>query len=166
VTDYRSAHGVATWALCCARDALLNADREPVQRAFVAAGQVAWDDCCGMLVAAPERVFRTLEFPNENSTEEVCFGGHLAVEVVVLLVRCVPTVDERGRAPSSEALDAAYRSLIEDSAIVWNAAVCCDLPDDWVRASVSQTFVGAQGGCIGSETRFIIGIPQQRWAIG
>lgn len=157
-----STHTVATHVLCCVQDALTNANRAEVQRAYVAAGAVAWDDCCGMLVVAPERVFRSVTFPVEMTDRELCFGGSLVVELVVLLVRCVPTVDDRGRAPSGHALDAAYRDLLEDAAVVWNAVLCCD-NDEWERAAISQTFVGAEGGCVGVETRIVVGLEQSRW---
>jgi hypothetical protein len=117
-----------------------------------------------MLVVAPERVYRSIAFPAEATERELCFGGSLVVELVVLLVRCVPTVDERGRAPSSERLDDAYRSLLEDAAVVWDSIICCELPGEWERAAVSQTFVGAEGGCVGVETRVVIGLEQSRWA--
>lgn len=159
-----STHRAGWHLLCCVRDGLLNANRDEVQRAYVAAGQVAWDDCCGMLVVAPERIFRSVEFPIEAQDRELCYGGSLVAQFVILLVRCVPTVDEMGRAPTSERLDAAYQSLLEDAAVVWNSVVCCDLPSEWERAAVSQTFLGADGGCVGVETRVMIGFDQEKWA--
>lgn len=159
-----SAFDVADYWLGVVHDGLAECDRDPISRAYVAAGEIAWDDCCGMLVVAPERVYRSLTFPGENGTEELCFGGHLVVDLLVLVVRCVPTVDDRGRAPSANALQAAYRTLIEDAAVVWNI-VTGPLPDEMVRANVAQTFVGAQGGCIAAETRLTIGIEQTGFAI-
>lgn len=161
----RSVHSVANWVLCRVQDELTNANRDDVQRAYVAAGSVAWDDCCGMLVVAPERVYRSQVFPGEFTEREICDYGWLNVDLIVLLVRCVPTVDDRGRAPSQQALDDAYRSLLDDSAVVWNALQCADLPDDWEKASLSQTFVGADGGCVGVESRIIVGVPQSKWGV-
>lgn len=161
----RSAHSVANWVLCAIRDDLTQANREPVQRAYVAAGQVAWDDCCGMLVVAPERVFRSQAFPAEFTDREICDHGWLVIDFVALLVRCVPVVDDRGRAPSHEALDSSYKLLLEDAAVIWNTMQCVSLPDDWEKASLSQTFVGADGGCVGVETRFTIGVPQAKWGL-
>lgn len=163
MNDEKSPHSVATWLLCEVRDALLNNNREPIQRAYVAAGSVAWDDCCGMLVVAPERVYRSQLFPNEFADREICDLGWLNLNLVVLLVRCVPVVDDRGRAPSQEALDAAYKNILEDSAVVWNTLQCMTMPDEWDRAGLSQSFVGADGGCIGVESRITIGIPQAKW---
>ena len=162
--DLASAYDLANYWKCCVEDALTNADSDPVS-AYVGVAEVAWDDCCGQLVVAPERVYRSVIFPSENNTEEFCFAGQLVVDLVVLLVRCVPTVDDRGRAPTPAALDNAHRSFLKDAATVWTAVSCCDLPDDWERANVAQTFVGAQGGCVAVETRFTIGINQQVWQV-
>jgi len=165
VNDRRSAQSVANWLLCLVDDALVQAGRDPVARGYVAAGEIAWDDCCGMLVVAPERIFRSVQFPIEANGIEYCDKGNLTLDLVVLLVRCVPTVNERGQAPSPASLDSAYTSILEDAAVVWNAIDCADLPLDWLRASLSQTFVGAQGGCIGIETRVTIGLSQKVWSI-
>lgn len=161
----RSAHAVGDFLLCCVQDALVQNDRDPITTSYVAAGQIAWDDCCGMLVVAPERIYRSISFPDEATGMEYCYDGTIAHEMLVLLVRCAPTVDSSGRAPTQAALNEAYQSLMEDAAVVWNALVCCDLPDDWQRANVSQQFTGADGGCIAVETRLIIGIPQLIWSI-
>ena len=161
----RSSHAVAYWLLCLVENELIQKQRDPLQLAYVGAGQIAWDNCCGMLVVAPEKIYRSVAFPNEAIGEEFCFEGQLTQDFVILLVRCVPTVDDRGRAPSQHDLNEAHKSLIEDAAVVWNAVTCADLPDDWQRANVSQTFVGADGGCIGVETRLTIGIPQVIWSI-
>lgn len=161
----RSVHSVADWFLCLVNDELVNANRQEVQRAYVAAGQVAWDDCCGMLVVAPERVYRSQSFPTEFIGQEVCDTGWLNIGLVVLLVRCIPTVDDRGRAPSGKALDDAYQMILEDAGVVWNALQCAELPDDWQKANLSQGFVGAEGGCVGVETRIIVGVPQTKWGV-
>lgn len=157
-----SSHAVATHLLCCIRDGLVNANRPDIQRAYIAVGSIAWDDCCGMLVVAPERVYRSQTFPAEFVGPEYCVGGFIVVDLVALLVRCVPTVDDRGRAPSAAALDAAYKDLMDDAAVVWNSILCCDF-EDWERGAVSQTFVGADGGCVAVETRVTLGLEQQRW---
>jgi len=161
----KSPHYVANWMLCEVEAALANCGREPISRAFVAAGEVAWDDCCGMLVVAPERTFRYLEFPSDNGGLELCYRGDLAVDLVVLLVRCIPTVDDRGRAPSAKSLDDAYQALLEDGAVVWGAVANCTLPEEWERANVGQVYTGALGGCIGVETRVTIGLPQRAWSM-
>lgn len=164
MTTDASPFDICDWFLGAVLAGLDDCDREPISRAYVAAGEIAWDDCCGSLIVAPERVYRTSEFPNEDATEDLCADRYLAVDLVVLVVRCVPTVDDRGRAPSAAALQAGYRQAIEDGAVVMNTVMGA-LPDRWERAGVAQTFVGAQGGCIGVETRFTIGNEQTSWTL-
>lgn len=165
MTVVQSPEDIAAYFLAQVEMALADCDREPVNRAYVAAGQIAWDDCCGMLVVAPERVYKSATFPTQNADEELCWGGYLTVDLLVLLVRCVPVIDDRGRAPSASALSTAYQKLIDDGAVVYNA-VTAALPDpEWMRALPTQTYSGAEGGCIAVETRFTIGIPQNEWAL-
>jgi hypothetical protein len=165
VNDRRSAQSVSNWLLCLIDEALVQAGRDKINRAYVAAGQIAWDDCCGMLVVGPERVYRSVQFPNEATGPEYCDKGDLTLDLVVVLVRCVPVVNDRGQAPSAKDLNDAYQNILEDGAIVWNSIDCAELPLDWQRANLSQTFVGAQGGCIGVETRVTIGLSQKVWSI-
>lgn len=142
--------------------ALEDCGSEKIETSYVAAGAAAWDTCCGLLVAAPERVYRSAVFPTEGSTDYACDDAELVVDVVVLLLRCVPTIDDHGSAPSPEALGAAFDRVLADAAVIWNA-VTGELPEGWDRANVDQQYVGAQGGCIGVETRFTIGLPQDAW---
>ena len=165
MTVVQSPEDVASYFLSQVEMALADCDRDPVNRAYVAAGQIAWDDCCGMLVVAPERIYKSATFPTQNADEELCWGGYLTIDLLVLLVRCVPVLDDRGRAPSASALSTAYQRLIDDGAVVYNA-VTAALPDrEWMRALPTQTYSGAEGGCIAVETRFTIGIPQNEWAL-
>ena len=72
------------------------------------------------------------------------------------------TLDDRGRAPAPKKLDDAYARIIRDAAIVWDA-LTGELPEGWERANVDQAYIGADGGCIGVETRLTIGLPQDEW---
>ena len=143
-------------------EALSAADAVPITASYVAAGAVAWDSCCGLLVAAPERIYRSAQFPIEGTTDYSCETGFLVVNVVVLLLRCVPTIDDRGIAPTPAALGAANEAVLFDAAVIWNTVIG-ELPEGWQRANVEQTFVGAAGGCVGVETRFAQGLAQEVW---
>jgi hypothetical protein len=112
----------------------------------------------------PERIYRSTSFPTEDTNEVICFDGLIAIELSVLLLRCVPVVDERGRAPSQNSLDVAYGKLLGDAAVIYNA-LTSNFPDYWERTNPAQTFIGAQGGCIGVETRFTIGLEQSQFGI-
>jgi len=144
------------------RTALEDCGAEPITASYVALGMVAWDSCCGLLVAAPERVYRTAAFPVEGTTDYVCESAFLAIDLVVLLLRCVPVINDRGVAPAPAAMDAAHAAILTDAAVIWNEMVG-ELPEGWERAAVDQTFSGAQGGCLAVETRMTIGLPQSLW---
>jgi hypothetical protein len=133
----------------------------PARAAYVAAGLVAWDDCCGMLVVAPERIFRTARFPIEGPDENNCYDGLIAVSLVALLVRCVPVLDDSGRPPTVEALGDAYAEVLADAGVVWNEL--SRWPEGWESSGQAQTFVGAEGGCIGVESRVTVGLDQELW---
>lgn len=140
-------------------EALATCGAEPIDTSYVAAGMIAWDTCCGLLVAAPERTWRSAQFPIEGTTDYVCEAGFVVVDVVILLLRCVPTLSDRGVPPPVDLLAAAYRAVLNDAAIIWNE-VTGELPEGWQRANVNQSYVGAAGGCVGVETRLSVGLAQ------
>jgi hypothetical protein len=144
------------------RDALVACSSAPIRDSYVAAGTIAWDDCCGVLVVGPERIYRSATFPIEGQTDDQCEFGFLVVDLVVLLMRCVPTIDDRGNPPTPAVMDAAYKAVMFDGAVIWNT-VTDSLPQGWERANVDQTYIGASGGCIAIETRMSIGLPQAEW---
>lgn len=150
------------WLSRCLQALDTCASSEPIEVSYVAAGLIAWDSCCGLLVAAPERTYRSAQFPIEGTTDYVCETGFIVVDVVIVLLRCVPTVDDRGNPPNPHLLAAAYHAILNDAAIIWNV-VTGELPDGWQRANVDQGYIGAQGGCVGIETRLTIGLAQDAW---
>ena len=133
---------------------------EPLTRVHVAAGAISWDDCCGMLVVAPERIFRTASFPIEGPDANGCFDGFIAIETLTLLLRCVPVFQDNGEPPTVAELEAAYSLLLNDAATIWNAL---ESYSTWDSALLSQSFLGAEGGCIGVETRLTIGVEYETW---
>lgn len=151
--------------------ALTEAGSAGLNRQYIAAGSIAWDDCCGQLVVAPERVFKSMTFPIPATDAEQCSAAMIVVSVVVLLVRCVSTVDEMGNAPDEATMHGEYATIMRDAATVWNAVSGASVlealggvdADEWERTSVEQSFVGAEGGCIGVETRLMIGVPSDEW---
>lgn len=153
-----TAHSVAGDVLGIVREALEVVGR-PVSTSYVAAGAISWDDCCGTLVVMPERVFRSTAFPLESNDAELCWGGFVCVDLVVLLIRCVPTVTDQGAAPPVDSMAVAYQALLEDAAAVWNRLEG-PMPHGWSRAGLNQLFSGDQGGCVGVETRLTVGLDQ------
>lgn len=136
---------------------------EPLISTYIVAGELAWDDCCGVLVAAPLRTFRTQSFPAAIVNHTNCDTSLLAVEVVVILLRCAPSIDMLGRAPTPQEMNDSFTATMNDAAVIYNAVTGDDLPEGWERANVEQTFAGAEGGCIAVDTRFTIGLPQSYW---
>lgn len=142
--------------------ALVACKRPDIKTRYVGSGEVPWDDCCGLLVVSPESVFRWKEFPNAAVEIEDCVNGFIGLDILVTLVRCVPTMSDQGVAPSSSALDKAHTGLSEDAAVVWSR-LSGPIPEDWERANLSQTFGSSLGGCIAVETRLQIGLEQTKW---
>ncbi|MFJ5037938.1 hypothetical protein [Streptomyces parvulus] len=167
--------------VCMALDATAAAvDGQPgcPCRACVVPGTPAWDSCedpCdgsddtgGQLTVHVARVYPTTEFPAE--TREVlglksCSATRIAVELVVTLLRCVPTVGEDEQCPPTcEAMAAAARVIQIDSATVLNALMCC-VPSIGNRHRGPLYVIGMQktleprGGCGGIEQRLTVALP-------
>lgn len=168
-------YSVAAAILAHVKDALLAAESAPITTEFVAAGQIAFDDCCGTLVVMPELVQESgYPFPSPRDPRLPCPQPMIQVDVLVLLVRCVPVLDDSGNPPTAAEQDAAFQAILRDAAIVWNALVVdtavlgADPYGDplWERANASQGMQAPSGGCIGIETRVSYGIPQDLWCIG
>lgn len=156
-------YDVCAQVLDVARDRLADLGR-PVARSYVAAGQMTWDDCCGTLGVLPERIFRSVQFPLEQTTwQGQCDASIITVDLVIFLVRCVPTLSTQGEAPSVDALDPAYHAFLEDAAAMWDVAVGPMPNTEWLTAGGSQVFTGDQGGCVAVETRFTIGVDTDVW---
>lgn len=141
------------------RQALIDCDRPDLSTWYVGIGEIPLDDCCGLLVVQPTNVYRYVEFPGEWAAREYCAHGDIAVSLNVILARCIPVLDDRGRAPSPDSLTNAHASVMTDAAVIWSRANG-DLPDGWLRSGVSQTFGGPLGGCVIVETQFTIGLEQ------
>ena len=134
----------------------------PITESYVVIGDLSFDDCCGVLAAAPIRVFKTAAFPTPVTDATNCDSSLLAVEITVILLRCAPVIDAQGNLPSPAEMSAAFTAASDDAAVVLNAMMA-DLPEGWERANLEQTFEGADGGCIAIDTRMTIGLPQSEW---
>lgn len=137
-------------------------DPDNPEPSYVAAGLVAADDCCGLLVAIPERVFRAAHFPVEGPDVNGCYDGQLAMHLMVLNMRCIPSLDDDGNPPTTTEMDDAYHELLLDAAIVWNT-LANDLP--YGSLFQNQVFIGAEGGCVGAETRITLDLDVEKWCI-
>lgn len=143
---------------------LATCNRDDVTTTYPGVGLVAWDDCCGQLVVTPERIYRTQAFPTEDTTDERCYGGTIAVDLLATLVRCVPVPDDMGNPPSATALGEAHKRVLDDAAVIWQT-MSGEIDPEWSRASLSQTFTGGEGGCIAIESRMTLGIDADLWCV-
>lgn len=124
---------------------------------FVAHGQVTYDFCCpGQLWVAVDRLFVYDNFPQASSGPVTCTPA-LGAEMSVGLLRCAPTLNEAGKPPTAEQLDAASQTALREGMIVLSSLICC-LIENGPRAR--RFSIGGQsplsGGCLGSITRFSV----------
>ncbi|MER7135404.1 hypothetical protein ABT358_02525 [Streptomyces sp. NPDC000341] len=147
-------------------------------RACVVPGPPAWDGCTdpcssdgagGQLTVHVARLFAAAAaFPSEDKTVQ---GGRncvpvasSGVELVVTLLRCAPTMSDRGCPPSCEEMAAAARTVHVDAVSIYNALLCC-LPTTGSRRRGPRFLLGAQrilepqGGCMGVEQRVTVELP-------
>lgn len=149
-------------------DNALTAAGRKVGSRLIAVGGAAIDltDCNGMLIVGIERTFQArTPFPTTASTSD---SELIGVDLLVLVARCVPVVDEHGAAPSVDEQQSAHGPVLADSALVWSicktATFGTDLyGDTWERGPVSQDFVGPEGGVVLVATRFALGLPIDEW---
>ncbi|MET7981699.1 MULTISPECIES: hypothetical protein [unclassified Streptomyces] len=151
-------------------------------RSCVVPGQPAWDTCddpCGeaattggQLTVNVARMYASSldTFPSTEARDQAVRGkrgcklpGLTAVELVITVLRCVPTPNDQGCPPSCEDLAAAARVINFDAVSVLNALDCC-LPALGVRRQGllyvigAQRQVGPEGGCAGTEQRVTVGL--------
>lgn len=133
-----------------------------INESYVVLGDLVWDDCCGILAAAPLRTFSSRQFPTPAQDVTNCTSSQLCVELVVILLHCAPQMDDQGNPPSVADMVASSTATANDAAVVYNTLAVADLPEGWERANVEQTFQ-AEGGCVAVDTRITIGLPQMDW---
>lgn len=143
--------------------AVVDTVERPITTSYVSVGAVAADDCCGQLTVGPERLFRYVAFPFEAADNLAQYEGDVGAVLVVSLVRCVPTPDDMGNPPSSETLGAAHSAVLGEAALVVGALEGLGWPDGYETTAVSQTFAGAEGGCVIVETRITVGGGCDEW---
>lgn len=127
-------------------------------RACVVWGQPVWDQCCdGQLTVFVERVYVADNFPQTESGSILC-SAPLAGDFVLQLIRCVPTVDDNGNAPSCDELSESARKLLQELYISERALICCLAAYKKKRRFTVRDArpVGPQGGCAGFEIRFSV----------
>ncbi|KAA9379606.1 hypothetical protein F5972_08090 [Microbispora cellulosiformans] len=176
-----SVHDLAAALLGCVCHALERTALEVVGqpgcpcRVFVSAGAPAWDECAdpcsgqegGQLTVHVARLYPSPRFPEEDREVRGLTScqppNTTAAELVVTLLRCAPTIDERGCPPAADELEAAARVVHVDSVTVYNAVMCCLPTTAGPRGRRfvmgAQTIIGPMGGCVGVEQRVTVALP-------
>ena len=129
---------------------------------------IPWDncDCDGQIALAIQNVYGSKRFPTPADATldwSPCGPPWQVAQVMLSVVRCVPTMNDQGIPPSCPDELAAAVTLENDRTAIRHALACCltDLKDAntigaWaLNPSVT---VGELGGCAGVETTFLIGM--------
>jgi hypothetical protein len=136
-------------------------------RACVVPGAIAWDQCdCGQLAVSSSRWFYSENFPQETgpgTQSTPCMMPYLVGEVVIQLIRCMPSPQGRNLFVPCDELSRAARTLTEDAYVVLETTrtLLCELKSDDVIVDFTfgeETSVGPEGGCGGVELRAFIGV--------
>jgi hypothetical protein len=134
----------------------------PITETKVVIGELVWDECCGILAGLPIRTFRSATFPLQDTGN--LNNSLLAVDIGIVLLRCVPVMDDLGNVPTVAEETAVFTSASMDAAVILDAMLN-EPPPGWETANVEQTFIGVEGGCIAIDTRLTVGLPQTDWCV-
>jgi len=132
-----------------ANELLTARDIAPGRLILVAPGtQVAWDDCCkGQLWA---RLVRLEAAPVKPGTS--CGPDFFIATLELGIVRCVSTVDDRGRVPSAARISEDGMSGLVDMGVLLEAIQCSPR----TRTVGKWTPAGPNGGCAGGSWEFTV----------
>lgn len=158
-------YDVAQIILACARDALDETFAGAPEKSYVVIGTPAHDDCCadgGQLTITLTRQYASTQFPSEDITQVQCGPAFTALDLDVEIVRCHPSIDELGRAPTIEEMENAAQTAYVDMLTVWNAVACCLIvmreQQNWSSVMRRQVPISPEGGCAGSRLSITIGL--------
>lgn len=134
----------------------LNEANRPVGVSYVAPGQeVVWDNCCeggGQLVIRLISVTpraqpgQKLRGPNPN-----CMVTSVIARFGISIIRCISTVDDRGRSPRPTVINAEGRKAVDDAWLIMQT-ILCDVDNAKARVTLGEYIgLGPEGGCGGGE---------------
>jgi hypothetical protein len=96
------------------------------RRAGVYPGDIPdeWDEC-GVLAVSVPTLDLTPSFPAPGDQAEWdCASGRGVADFVVVLVECVPVIDETGQTPVDKAVTESARRFYTDAWRVWTGLLC------------------------------------------
>lgn len=135
--------------------ALAAADRRPGRVVSIAPGTApAWDgDCQGYLYG---RIVSIVPGVDQRAPANVRCGVHFWVATLAIaIVRCVGTVDNNGRPPLPERIDADGRGFSLDAAVLQQVLLC----SPYTRSIVQGVPLEEQGGYSGFEWTYTVRVP-------
>lgn len=150
--------------------ALAQRGGDHIARAVIMPGAIAWDNCesyCGLLAVSLTRIYLTDDFPIEIGTTGFdpgrMHGTVLTAEMTIQAVRCAPAPAVGATAPPVAALEASSAQVVDDAWMVFctlgNTLADLEASGAILHYLVRQTqTVGPEGGCVGSETPFSVGV--------
>jgi hypothetical protein len=143
-----------------ALDALEDAGGPEIRRKclLIPGFDVAWDECqCGQFAQSLIAEYLT-STPFDGGNAAIgngCGSAYRVISVATSLVRCIPTMNERGEPPSCAKLLAAGIRDVQDRTAV-RLGILCHLESLLESGDIEyfqigqQTPLGEQGGCAGS----------------
>lgn len=128
--------------LLAAWDALPD-DRKPGRSVIAPGGEVAWDNCCDGQLSV-----RIISAVTAYDRGQKCVTG-IKVTYGVAIVRCVQSLDDRGRPPTEEQITDDGFTMIDDMCALHAGIETTDLGHRTVIGSWTPS--GPMGGCAGGE---------------
>ena len=148
--------------LACVCEALNDADDSCPCAVHQTAGAPLWDRCCdscsgdgqpkGQLSGHLVSSFPYEPWPTRVVPRDPCRHPQWAADVAIVLARCLPEMDSRGRDPSVEALDAAGKRANREAELIRKTLTCCPT----FRVAVTQVQPSAVQGCVGIGVRLLV----------
>lgn len=117
-------------------------------RTGIVGGTVAWDDCCDCGSGEGQLWVRVAEWipdPVFESTGPTGCDQPTTLVVGVGALRCVPTINEDGSAPSAEEETSAALKIHLDAQLIRDAVLCALDEREWF----GWLPLGSEGGCGG-----------------
>lgn len=143
----------------------------PGRRCLVPGAVPEHVDCCeGQLTVNILRGYPSFVFPNPAlgaQTRSNCDAPFTVITYAIEIIRCAP-VGNRERAPTCDKLDESAFKTMVDMEAVRQGVVCClrdrdsivphiGEPYEWILGD--QETYGPEGGCVGSTTIVLVGLP-------
>lgn len=161
MADDLAVYNVASFLLDCAVAGLNTTTLKAPARQVVMVGEMAaWDNCCdGQVTVVVTQVYPSSTFPDYDVRIAACGSAYTVINADIEVVRCAPTLDDRGNPPPVPTLDGFARWAHADARAVRTATRCCLYEHRRHYDSVDrgQVFLN-DGACGGSRLSLTVGM--------